>query len=120
MALWEYYGRLRVGATVGEERIWVLWYTRRTLHNLHRRPQPEFEPVTDEMADRVSEESHREGELVEAMLESLSEEERELIRLRLDGYDAEEIGRMKALTADAVYQKIHRAIKKLKKRYHGE
>lgn len=49
----------------------------------------------------------------------LQDEERRLVQLRLDGYNAKEIGEQTGLSGDAVYQKMHRIIEKLKQKYHA-
>jgi len=48
------------------------------------------------------------------MTELLSDSERQLVQMRLDGYDASEIASALNIKSDAVYQRFCRIIKKLK------
>lgn len=49
------------------------------------------------------------------LLAALPDDEERLMRMRFEGYDAQEIADAMQLTRDAVYQRISRIMKKLKK-----
>ena len=70
--------------------------------------------LSREMADSMADERDKENDLLETLIDNLTEEERSLLQLRLDGYNAEEIAQRVGLTRDAVYQRLHRIVNKLK------
>lgn len=111
LSLWEHYGSLRPNATALQERAWVFWHTRTVLDHLHRHPSPTLVPLPAEMP--ASEEDSREA--LAELLDSLGEEDQRLVRMRLDGYEAEEIGRALGINRNAVYQRLHRIIERLRK-----
>lgn len=111
LSLWEHYGRLRPKATALQERAWVLWHTRTVLDHLHRRPSPTLVPLPATLP--AAEDGNTDQ--VDDLLASLGEDDRRLVQMRLDGYDADEIGRALGIKRDAVYQRLHRIIERLKK-----
>lgn len=111
LSLWEHYGRLRPHANALQERAWVLWHTRSVLDHLHRHPSPTLVPLPKEMP--VAEENS--SETLDDLLAHLGEDDRRLVRMRLDGYEAEEIGRALGIKRNAVYQRLHRIIERLSK-----
>lgn len=114
IALWEHYGCLRPDAGLLQERFWVISRTRTLLRNLHRGEEPPMLRLSREMADSMADERDKENDLLETLIDNLTEEERSLLQLRLDGYNAEEIAQRVGLTRDAVYQRLHRIVNKLK------
>lgn len=120
LALWSRYGRLRPDAGPLAERRWVDLNTRDVLRCLHRRQDPAPVPLDDDMADRVADERDEARQRVDELLDDLEADERRLVRMNLDGYSAKEIGQALGLSPDAVYQRMHRIIKKLKQINHAE
>ena len=111
LSLWEHYGRLRPDAGLLQERAWVFWHARSVLDHLHRRPTPILVALPDNMA--APEDDSR--ELLDELLATLSDDDRLLVTLRLEGYDAAEIARRMNIGRDAVYQRLHRIIERLRK-----
>ena len=111
LSLWEHYGRLRPNTSVLQERAWVLWHTRTVLDHLHRHPSPTFVPLPTELPldenDSV--------DCVDELIECLDNEDRLLVKMRLDGYEAEEIGKVLGINRNAVYQRLHRIVVRLRK-----
>lgn len=112
--LWEYYGSLRAGAHPLEERTWVVLHTRRTLHHLHRRKAPQYQPLTPGMTDSLVADDGSEREAAEELTASLQEPDSTIVRLRLEGYSAAEIAARTGLGPNAVYQRLHRIVKRLR------
>ncbi len=111
LSLWEHYGRLRPGSGPLQERAWVFWHTRTVLDHLHRRPSPTLVALPAEMpADEDDSREH-----LDDLLASLGDEDRRLVQLRLEGYDASEIAQQLRISRDAVYQRLHRIIERLQK-----
>lgn len=110
LSLWEHYGRLRPDTGPLQERAWVVWHTRSVLDHLHRRPSPTLVPLTDDIAA----ESDDTSETVDELLASLSDADRRLVQLRLEGYDGDYIARELGVKRDVVYQRLHRIIEKLR------
>lgn len=114
IALWEHYGCLRPDAGPLQERFWVISQTRTLLRNLHRGDEPPMVRLTQEMADSLADERDKGNDLLEILIDSLTEEERRLLQLRFDGYNADEIAWRTGLSRDVVYQRLHRIVNKLK------
>ena len=112
--LWEHFGSLRPGASQREERSWVTLNTRRTLNHLHRGRQPAYQPLTPDMAETIADSGSSEAEVVADLVASLAEPDSTIVRLRLEGYSAAEIAAHIGIGRDAVYQRLHRVIKRLR------
>ena len=121
LSLIEHYGRLKPDASAHEERAWVVWSTRTVLYDLRRKKdsQPVMVPLTNGMAEQIAEQENLERDRIEEMMGDLPDEDRRLVQLRLDGYNAKVIGTQTGLSSDAVYQRLHRIIEKLKQKYHA-
>lgn len=114
IALWLHFDKLRPDATPGEERAWVRWLTRSTLDHLHRSPSPTLLPLSAELAATLkADTSHDED--IEELLSSLTPDDQRLMRLHLEGYHADEIAEHMGLKRDAVYQRMHRAVGKMRR-----
>ena len=114
LSLWEHYGKLRKGARPWEERAWVLWHTRSVLNHICRGIRQEYVPLTPSMVASLTIDGHDEREMVNDLLSKLSESDRRLVQLRLEGYSADEIADKTGLRRDTVYQRLHRVIKRLR------
>lgn len=119
-ALWQHFGLLRPNAHPLEERAWVILYTRRTLDHLHRGKRPELEPLTIDLAEQIAAPNDSESLVANDLVASLDEPDSTIVRLRLDGYSAAEIAEKTGLSRDAVYQRLHRTIQRLRTLYENE
>ena len=116
MALWENYDKLRPGASFKEERAWVRWQARSVFDRMQRRRQVETTPLTDRLAATLADEDSRQAqEDMEELLASLSPDEQRMVRLQMEGYQANEIASLMGLKRDAVYQRMHRIIVKARR-----
>lgn len=111
LSLWEHFGRLRPNAGPLQERAWVLWHTRTVLNHLLRHPSPTLVPLPNELQADTDSSSER----IDELMEYFDEEDRQLVRMRLEGYDANEIGEALGINRNAVYQRLHRIIERLRK-----
>lgn len=111
LSLWEHYGKLRPEASALEERAWVVWHTRSVLNHHHRRPTPVLVPLPTDLSSE--EDSCK--ETLDELLDRLNNTDRQLVQLRLEGYTADEIAEKTGLKRDAVYQRLHRIIERLRK-----
>ena len=113
IALWLHFGELLPGISRGEERAWVYWITRTTINHQLRRKSVETRRLTPEETDNIVDEavSHS-GEDIDEIMASLSPDEQRMMRLRMEGYRADEIASILGLNRDAVYQRMHRAVVK--------
>ena len=57
------------------------------------------------------------AESIDDLMVSLTDEEERMMRMRLEGYDAQEIADEFKTERNAVYVRINRIINKLRKRY---
>lgn len=116
IALWRHFGQLRPDATLQEERAWVRWQTRSALDFQRRMQRPTPLPLTPGMADlQVADDILEQHEELEELMSTLNDDERRMLRLQLEGYRADEIAEAMGLKRDAVYQRLHRAVVKMRR-----
>ena len=116
IALWENYDKLRPNVTQQQERAWVRWQARSVFFQIGRRQTLPTEPITDTISDSVSDEDaqHRK-ELLDDLIAVLEPEEQRMMHLYLEGYHGDEIGQQIGISRDAVYQRMHRAVQKMRR-----
>lgn len=124
IAIWNHLGTLSPDASYWEEWQWVDRRTRDILRTLHRRQQrqPPLEDITPELAENVPfvDDYASNRERVEELLETLPEQDRRLMQMRLDGYDAKEIGQALGIEPNTVYQRANRILKRLQKQHNNK
>lgn len=114
IALWLHFDKLRPGTSPHEEKAWVRWLTRTTLDHQCRHQRPPMLALTNAMAESISENGSM-AEDIEELMAVLSSEEQQLLRLHIEGYRADEIAQTMGLNRDAVYQRLHRAVGKMRR-----
>lgn len=87
------------------------------LIDLYRSADPASESLTDEMADRIADPGQGCAENLYDLLDTLPPSDARLLRLRLEGYDGAVIAERTGLDREAVYKRISRIVKRIKKRY---
>ena len=97
-----------------QQRVWVRRVTRSVLVDLYRKKHPELEPVTEEMAESVFTEESDVAERIDDLFSALTPDEQHLMRMRLEGYSAEEIAAGLKIEPNAVYQRVNRIMNKLR------
>ena len=97
-----------------QQRVWVRRVTRSVLVDLYRREHPPLEPITAEMEETVAAESSDVAERIDDLFAVLTPDEQRLMRMRLDGYSAEEIAASFGIVPNAVYQRVNRIMNKLR------
>ncbi|MBQ8703309.1 MAG: sigma-70 family RNA polymerase sigma factor [Bacteroidales bacterium] len=105
---------LRPDSSPSERNRWLRRLMRQTLAD-HRRRQPSF--VSIDHAIDIAVESDADAELVESLLQHLNPDERALLQDRLAGFTPSELSGRYNVSVDAIYQRYHRIIKKLKTIY---
>lgn len=115
LALWSDFSNLREKENIKLEKAWVWWHTRTQISH-HERKRKE-EPIPDgyEEADVEALLSEERREIMEEIMASLGAREREVVEMRLEGYDYQEIGKQKGTTAAGAKQTMYRAMEKMKK-----
>ena len=111
--LWLHFGELRQDAKPHEEKAWVEWQTRHVLS--HSRKHHEVEYALPELPDDEEAAEAERRALVADLMAQLQEEDRKLLQMRLEGYSAEEIAQATGLKRDAVYQRLHRIVARMRK-----
>lgn len=114
IVLWMRYGLLRPGASVFAETKWVVTNTRWMLRNMHRGEKWRERPIVDGM-DGIYDDGHYASDLVADLMSALPEEDRVMMQMKLDGYNADEIAERMGLSRNAVYQRIFRIVNKLRR-----
>lgn len=114
--LWENFGKLRPNSTPWQERAWVRWQARSVFYQIDRRKTLYTEPITEAFSNTAAEEEsiHRK-ELLDNLISTLTPDEQRMMQLYLDGYHGDEIGAAMGLNRDAVYQRMHRTIQKMRR-----
>ncbi len=116
IALWRHFGQLRPDATLQEERAWVRWQTRSVLDFQRRMQRPTPLPLTPGMADlQAADDILEQQEELEELMSTLNDDERRMLQLQLEGYRADEIAEAMGLKRDAVYQRLHRVVGKMRR-----
>ena len=93
------------GRSEWQQRVWVRRVTHNVLVDLYRKKSPDLEPVTEEsdVAERIDD-----------LFSALTPDEQHLMRMRLEGYSAEEIAAGLKIEPNAVYQRVNRIMNKLR------
>ena len=97
-----------------QQRVWVRRVTRSVLVDLYRKKRPELEPITEEMKESVAIEDIDVAERIDDLFSALTPDEQHLMRMRLEGYSAEEIAAGLKIEPNAVYQRVNRIMNKLR------
>ena len=111
--LWLRIGKLRKDAKPQEEKAWVEWQTRHVLS--HRRNPRELEYCLPEMSDDDDAAEAERCTLVADLMAQLQPEDKQLVQMHLEGYSANEIAEKMGLRRDAVYQRMHRIVARMRK-----
>lgn len=111
--LWMHIGDLRPDAKPHEEKSWVEWQTRHVLS--HSRKPRDMEHNLPELPDDDTAAEAERRTLVADLMAQLQDEDRQLMQMRLEGYSADEIAQATGLKRDAVYQRIHRIVARMRK-----
>ena len=115
--MWLKFDMLSEDANVWQQRAWVWRVARSVLVDLYRRPELATERITDMMAEVMADRHINYAEDIDDLLAHLTSDEQRLMQMRLDGYDAAEIGEALGINRNAVYQRMNRIINKLRKQY---
>ena len=116
IALWLNIDKLRPDATPGEESAWVRWQVRSVLEHAGRHRQVPTEPLTPALAESLAiDDTQRFKEDVEEIMSTLNPDEQRMLRMQLEGYHADEIAAIIGLNRGAVYQRLHRAMTKVRR-----
>ena len=120
IVLWLKFDQLDLSASEARQRRWLEKLTETVILDLHRRQEPEPEPLTDELTDTLAIPGLDLSDTLFDLLALLPPDEQQLMQLRFEGYDAQEIADRLATTSgltlsrDAIYQRISRIMKKLR------
>lgn len=117
IALWLKFDDLKTDVTEWEQRAWVKRITRSVLVDLYRRSDPEPERLTPALINTLPDTHINYAESIDDLMASLTDDEERMMRMRLEGYDAQEIADEFKIERNAVYVRINRIITKLRRRY---
>lgn len=101
-----------------QQRVWVRRVTRSVLVDLYRKSR--FDPLSDtsdlsELTDLSDESDSQDlAERIDELFAALSPDEQRLMRMRLDGYSADEIAAELKIETNAVYQRVNKIMNKLR------
>lgn len=115
IALWLNFDKLRPGSQPRQEKAWVRWQARSVFYQIDRRQRLSAVPLDDVVAENlVADDPANRMEVLDHLLSVLDPDERGMMTLYLEGYRGDEIGERLNLSRDAVYQRIHRAMQKVR------
>ena len=111
--LWQHISELDMNAKPYQQKAWVEWQVRHVLS--HSRKPREMEHNMPELPDDETAAEAERRTLVADLMAQLQDEDRQLMQMRLEGYSADEIAQATGLKRDAVYQRIHRIVARMRK-----
>ncbi len=111
LGLWLHLDRYRRSVP---EKVWVGWQTRTILYDYRRHRLPPPQRLAYEVADSLAEESLHAREQLDELAAYLTDDERHLVQLHLDGYKTNEIAQQMDLTPNAVYKRMKKVMEKLR------
>ena len=117
LTLWLHYDQLNVEANQWQQRAWVWRTTRSVLVNLYRMRKSETVSLENISEEQMADTTVDFSEHIDDLMLRLSNEDRRLMQMRLDGYDAAEIAQALGIERNTVYQRVNRIINKLRKAY---
>ena len=111
--LWLHISELDMNAKPYQQKAWVEWQVRHVLS--HSRKPREMEHNLPEIPDDDTAAETERRTLVADLMAQLQDEDRQLMQMRLEGYSADEIAQATGMKRDAVYQRIHRIVARMRK-----
>lgn len=117
IALWLRFDQLDASKSEYEQRAWLKRVTRSVLVDLYRRTDPEPERLTPALINTLPDTYVNYAESIGDLLAILPDDERRLMKMRLDGFDAQSIADELGIQRNAVYVRVNRIITKLRKRH---
>ena len=111
--LWLHISELDMNAKPYQQKAWVEWQVRHVLS--HSRKPREMEHNLPEIPDDDTAAETERRTLVADLMAQLQDEDRLLMQMRLEGYSADEIANTMGIKRDAVYQRIHRIVARMRK-----
>lgn len=117
LAMWIRYDQLGDRANAWQQRAWVWRTARSVLVDLYRKREPDTVPLDSLDEEHLADTTVDYARHINDMMGLLGDEERRLLQMRLDGYDAAEIAQALGIERNNVYQRMNRIINKLKKEY---
>ena len=115
--LWLKFDQLNSNCTERQQRRWLEQLVKSVLIDLYRHESGDALSDATALSDEpdLPEDQTDYSDTLYDLLAALPDDEERLMRMRFEGYDAQEIADAMQLTRDAVYQRISRIMKKLKK-----
>ena len=117
IALWLRFDQLKTNAPELMQRAWLKRITQSVLVVLYRRSGPDPERLTPTLFNTLPDSPVDYAESIDDLMSTLSSDEERMMRMRLKGYDAQEIADEFGMERNAVYVRINRIITKLRRRY---
>ena len=117
LAMWLRYDQLDDGANAWQQRAWVWRTARSVLVDLYRKREPDTVPLDSLDEEHLADTTVDYAKHINDIMGLLGAEERRLLQMRLDGYDAAEIAQALGIERNTVYQRMNRIINKLRKEY---
>lgn len=117
VAIWIHLASLREGATKGERVMWVVWQCRSAILRYRRYRRLRLNPLK-EVADfagndAMSADVH---DFIEELAENLTERQRQMLDLILQGYPTRDIARILGIKPESVSVERNRIIHKMRRR----
>ena len=100
-----------------DQRAWVWRTARSVLVDLYRKRDPDTVPLDSLDEEHLADTTVDYAKHINDIMGLLGAEERRLLQMRLDGYDAAEIAQALGIERNTVYQRMNRIINKLRKEY---
>lgn len=117
LALWLRFDQLKTDVPEVMQKAWLKRLTRSVLVDLYRRSEPEADRLTPALVNMLPDTHIDYAESIDDLMATLSDDEERMMRMRLEGYDAQEIADEFKMERNAVYVRINRIMTKMRRRY---
>ncbi len=114
LALWLRFEKLHTNAPEWQQVIWLQRTARSVVLDIYRRDKLVTETLSDKYDEMLEDRQSEYAEIIDDFMAHLSPYEQQLLQMRLDGYNATEIGAALGIERNNVYQRMYRIIKKLR------
>ena len=118
--LWLRYHKLRPGASLRQQRKWISYIARDYFRKITERQRPDIVPFSHlgGIPTVVSDDADTPSELLDDYLQVLDPSDRWLVECYVRGYRSHELAKVFSISAEAVRQRLHRAIGHIKEYAH--
>lgn len=111
--MWLMYDSFPTDKPNWKQKLWMYDSTRRVVRNITRKASHDIVTLNTLFNEQDYNEDNGYSELMDEILSKFNDEDKTILRMRIDGYQADTIGEVMGLKTNAVYQRVGRIINKI-------